>query len=93
MEDKPQCEIGMIGLGVMGRNLLLNMADQQFSVAGYDIDSSKINFLIEEAQKRDIFASSDIHAFINALRQPRAIILLVPAGAPVDAVIKNYYLI
>ncbi len=89
MTNKPQCEIGMVGLGVMGRNLLLNMADHKFTVAGYDNDASKADSLRHESQKRDVHATNDIQEFVQWLRRPRAIILLVPAGAPVDSVIKD----
>lgn len=82
-------EIGMVGLGVMGRNLLLNMADHGFSVAGYDKDLTKVAALKQEAENRDIHGASDIKEFIDLLRRPRAVMLLVPAGAPVDAVIKE----
>src|SRR5665648_9378 len=81
--------IGMVGLGVMGRNLLLNMADHGFSVAGYDIDPTKVEALRKEAEKRDIHCTGDLQEFISNLHKPRSIILLVPAGAPVDSVIKD----
>jgi 6-phosphogluconate dehydrogenase len=83
-----QCEIGMVGLGVMGRNLLLNMADHGFSVAGYDNDAKQAGHLTQESQGRDIHATTDIKEFVSWLRAPRAIVLLVPAGAAVDAVIN-----
>lgn len=89
MTNKSHCEIGMVGLGVMGRNLLLNMADHGFSVAGLDNDLKQVNNLRQESEQRSIHATIDIKEFIQLLRRPRAIILLVPAGAPVDAVIKN----
>ena len=82
-------EIGMIGLGVMGRNLLLNMADHGFSVAGYDKDSIKVEALREESKERDVSGAVDIEEFIGLLRPPRAVIMLVPAGAPVDSVIND----
>jgi 6-phosphogluconate dehydrogenase len=82
-------EIGMVGLGVMGRNFLLNMADHGFSVAGYDKDLAKVAALREEAQQLDARGAADIKEFIALLRRPRAIMLLVPAGAPVDSVIKD----
>jgi 6-phosphogluconate dehydrogenase len=82
-------EIGMVGLGVMGRNLLLNMADHGFSVAGYDNDPDKVEALRKEAEKRDIHCTGSLQEFILSLRSPRAIILLVPAGAPVDSVINE----
>jgi len=84
-----QHEIGMIGLGVMGRNLLLNMAEHDFSVAGYDKDPSKVEALRKEAEKRDIHCTTNLQEFISGLRLPRTIILLVPAGAPVDSVINE----
>jgi 6-phosphogluconate dehydrogenase len=82
-------DIGMVGLGVMGRNLLLNMADHGFSVAGYDRDKSKVAALLKESEKQNIQSAEEINEFINLLRVPRAIMLLVPAGAPVDAVINE----
>jgi 6-phosphogluconate dehydrogenase len=87
--DQQQCEIGMIGLGVMGRNFLLNMADHEHSVAGYDKDAAKTAELRKEAENRAIAGASDIAGFIGLLRRPRAIMLLVPAGPPVDSVIGD----
>ena len=86
---KQQCEIGMIGLGVMGRNFLLNMADHGFYVAGYDKDPAKVAALNQEAKKRDAVGTENLKEFIALLRSPRAVMLLVPAGAPVDSVIKD----
>jgi 6-phosphogluconate dehydrogenase len=92
MENKNlrhQYEIGMVGLGVMGRNLLLNMADNGFSVAGYDNDPVKVEALKKEIEKRDIHCTGNLLDFISNLRLPHAVILLVPAGAPVDSVINE----
>lgn len=80
----------MVGLGVMGRNLLFNMADNGYSVAGYDKDMSKVKALTEEADGNDIYSTGDLKDFIGKLRSPRAIMMLVPAGPPVDAVIKEF---
>ena len=82
-------EIGMVGLGVMGRNLLLNMADHGYSVAGYDKDVSKVAALRQEAQHRDIRGAETVLEFVSLLRVPRAVMMLVPAGTPVDAVIHD----
>ena len=84
-----QLEIGMVGLGVMGRNLLLNMADHGHSVAGYDKDAAKVAALRQEAENRDIRGAADIKEFIGLLRKPRAVMMLVPAGPPVDSVIND----
>ena len=89
MNLKHEYEIGMVGLGVMGRNLLLNMADHGFSVAGYDNDPAKVEALRTEAHGRDIYCTGYLREFITSIRKPRAIILLVPAGAPVDMVINE----
>jgi 6-phosphogluconate dehydrogenase len=82
-------EIGMVGLGVMGRNLVLNMADQGFSVAGYDKDPAKVKALRQEAEQRDARGAADIKEFIALLRRPCAVMMLVPAGTPVDSVIGD----
>lgn len=81
---------GIVGLGVMGRNLLLNMADNGYAVAGLDLDQEKADSLQAEAQKdHHIYATVQPEAFVKSLEQPRAIMLLVPAGAPVDGVIQT----
>ena len=82
-------EIGMIGLGVMGRNMLLNMADHGFPVAGYDKDPGKVEALQKESAGNDIHAVANIKDFIGLLRRPRAVMMLVPAGPPVDSVIGD----
>ncbi len=79
----------MVGLGVMGRNLVLNMADHGFSVAGYDKDEAKVVALRKESAERKVIGAANINDFIALLRKPRAIMMLVPAGAPVDSVIKD----
>ena len=88
-QPQQQYEIGMVGVGVMGRNFLLNMADHGHSVAGYDKDATKVAALRREAENRDIRGAANIKRFIALLRKPRAIMMLVPAGAPVDSVIKD----
>ena len=84
-----EAEIGMIGLGVMGCNLVLNMADHGFAVAGYDRDPAKAAALNQASGSPKIHGTADLPGFIAALRRPRAIMLLVPAGRPVDAVIAE----
>jgi 6-phosphogluconate dehydrogenase len=90
MTNTPQqYEIGMVGLGVMGRNLLLNMSDHHFSTAGYDKDAAKVAALRQESKDRPIRGAADVKEFIGLLRRPRAVMMLVPAGPPVDSVIKD----
>ncbi|CAN5914393.1 NADP-dependent phosphogluconate dehydrogenase [soil metagenome] len=82
-------EYGMIGLGTMGRNLLLNMSDHGYSVAGFDKNEKQVKALEEEGKEKKILATTDLEKFINALQLPRTIILLVPAGKIVDEVIRE----
>lgn len=83
-------DFGIVGLGVMGRNLLLNMADHDFAVAGLDLDTVKASSLEQEAgSKHTIKATTDVAAFVALIQQPRAIMLLVPAGKPVDSAIQS----
>ena len=81
--------IGMVGLGVMGRNLLLNMAEHKFNVAGYDKDPKKVALLRSEASGLSVQAAEDVKSFVDLLEIPRAIMLLVPAGPIVDNVIRD----
>ena len=80
---------GMIGLGVMGRSLLLNMADHGFAVAGHDKDAAKVASLNDEAGDLAVKGFGDVKEFIQSLTTPRAIMMLVPAGKIVDAVIEE----
>src|SRR5690606_12166058 len=83
-------DFGMVGLGVMGRNLLLNMADHNFSVVGLDLDAEKILTLEKEASKEHLLkGTNSTEEFTKLLKRPRAIMLLVPAGKPVDMVIES----
>ncbi len=88
--SKNGCDLGLIGLGVMGRNFLLNIADHGFSVAGYDLDGEKAKRLEQEkSPDHDIRPAGNLAGFIDELKRPRAVMLLVPAGDPVDTVLKE----
>lgn len=82
-------DIGMIGLGVMGRNFALNLAAKGVSVVGYDLDTEKQKALGAEAGKLPARSFADLPELIAALKTPKRIMLLVPAGPPVDNVIKS----
>jgi 6-phosphogluconate dehydrogenase len=83
-------DFGVVGLGVMGRNLLLNMADHKFAVAGLDLDAEKASALATEAKPdQDAKGTTSAEEFVGMLRKPRAIMLLVPAGKPVDSAIAS----
>ena len=83
-------DVGMIGIGVMGANLVLNIADQGFSVVAYDAAAEKTReFIQKEVGNRKIKAAGTLRELAGLLRRPRAVLLLVPAGTPVDAVIGD----
>jgi len=87
---KQECDIGLIGLGVMGRNFVLNMADHDFSVAVYNRTTEKTKeFMENEVGSRDIRAGYSLEECVGLLRRPRAVIILVSAGPAVDAVIDE----
>ena len=83
-------DFGLVGLGVMGRNFILNVADNGFTAFGNDLDDEKVSALIEEGGNPDkVNATTDAKVFVKALSKPRKIMLLVPAGKIVDAVIES----
>ncbi len=91
-------DFGMIGLGTMGRNLVLNIADHGFSVAGLDKDQAKVDTLHHEAAEgvskvtgktRIVQGTTSMADFIASLTKPRRVMMLVPAGGAVDAVIAD----
>lgn len=83
-------DFGMIGLGVMGSNLLLNMADHGFAVIGYDKNRDKTNLFESSATKNTIVKGvNTLQEMIDTLKIPRKIMMLVPAGKPVDSVIGD----
>lgn len=83
-------DFGLVGLGVMGRNFILNVADHGFTAFGNDLDAEKVNSLIAEGGDLEkVNASTDAKVFVGALARPRKIMLLVPAGTIVDAVIEH----
>ncbi|HXG08551.1 MAG TPA: NADP-dependent phosphogluconate dehydrogenase [Gemmataceae bacterium] len=87
--DPQGYDLGMVGLGVMGRNLLLNMADHGYAVAGLDTNPDKVQALKTEGAGKKVDATTSAADFLAMLRRPRAVMLLVPAGRPVDAVIET----
>lgn len=86
----PSGDIGLIGLAVMGQNLILNAADHGFTVVAYNRTVSKVDeFLENEAKGKSIIGAHSIAELCANLKRPRRIIILVKAGAPVDAFIQQ----
>jgi 6-phosphogluconate dehydrogenase len=89
MKTMSAYDFGMIGLGTMGRNLLLNMADHGVAGAGFDKDAAKGTLLEQEANGATVKGFNDIASFVQSLKMPRSIMMLVPAGSIVDSVIEE----
>ncbi len=88
MTENKKYKFGMIGLGTMGCNLLLNIADHGFSAAGYDKGEDKVSKL-NQFGHAGVKGFNDIKVFIQNLESPRALMMLVPAGKIVDSVIAE----
>jgi 6-phosphogluconate dehydrogenase len=83
-----QCDIGLIGLAVMGENLVLNMASKGFSVAAFNRTFEVTEkFAAGRAKGKTITPTRTLEEFIGALKHPRKAMIMVKAGAPVDSVI------
>jgi 6-phosphogluconate dehydrogenase len=82
-------DIGVIGLAVMGQNLILNMHDRGFTVAAYNRTTSKVDeFLAKEAKGTRVVGARSIEELVAALKPPRRIMLMVQSGKPVDEFIE-----
>jgi 6-phosphogluconate dehydrogenase len=87
---EPQADIGVIGLAVMGRNLILNMADHGFTVAAYNRTTERVDeFLAGEAADASVVGAYSLEDLVGVLVRPRRVMLMVRAGDPVDATIDN----
>jgi len=82
-------KIGVVGLGVMGRNLALNMERNGFPVAGYDLDAQKTNAWLAESTGKAVLGAKTPDELMAALEEPRRLLLMVPAGAAVDSAIAH----
>ncbi len=88
--DDAQFDFAIVGLGVMGSNLLLNLADHGYAVLGYDNNPNKTTALEKQAlANTKVKGVNTVHELVQLLKVPRKIMMLVPAGKPVDDVINN----
>ena len=84
------CDIGLIGLAVMGQNLVLNMNDHGFKVAVFNRTVSKVDdFLAVEAKGTEVVGAHSIAEFVSLLKRPRRLMLMVKAGSTVDEMIEH----
>ena len=83
-----QCDIGLIGLGVMGENLALNMESKGFSVAVFNRTTEVTEkFVAERGQGKKYKRTRTLEEFVGAVKKPRIAMMMVKAGPPVDSVI------
>jgi len=88
------CDFGLIGLAVMGQNLVLNVERNGFSVAVYNRTAARTEeFMAGPAQGKNIRPSYTLEEFVGSLKRPRKIMIMVKAGAPVDGVIEQLKLL
>lgn len=86
----PLYDFGMVGLGTMGRNLLLNIADHGFAAIGFDKDPTKGNLLESSATAGTMVKGvATLADMVSQLKTPRKVMMLVPAGPAVDSVIND----
>jgi len=87
---KEQSDIGLIGLAVMGENLILNMANHGYTVTAYNRSTDKVeNFVNGRAKGLSIRGAFSVQELVDSLAKPRKIMLMVKAGPAVDAVIEQ----
>lgn len=85
-----QADIGLVGLAVMGQNLVLNMNDHGYTVAVFNRTTSKVDdFLAGPAKGTKVIGTHDIKEFVSKLKRPRRVMLMVKAGDAVDAFIEQ----
>src|SRR5689334_5680690 len=90
MSTTDSAQIGVTGLAVMGRNLARNLARNGYRVALHNRSPERTRSLVAEHGHEGTFvASESLPDFVNSLERPRAIIIMVKAGAPTDAVIDE----
>lgn len=88
--QQAKADIGLIGLAVMGQNLILNMNDHGFVVCAFNRTTEKVDeFLKKEAKGTKVIGAHSLEEFVSKLKTPRRIVLLVKAGEPVDSFINK----
>jgi 6-phosphogluconate dehydrogenase len=86
--NETACDVGIAGLGSIGCNLALNIANHGYSVAAYDRDEMALGALRLKIEGRSIEAANSLSEFVSLLRVPRTVMILLPAGPPIGGVIN-----
>ncbi len=89
MSTSPAMSLGLVGLGVMGENLALNFESKGFSVCGFDLDAGRRERFARRTEGLQARCADSLPALVASLEVPRRILLMVPAGSAVDAVLQE----
>src|ERR1700759_5575866 len=88
--SEANCDIGLIGLAVMGQNLVLNMNDHGYKVAVFNRTVSKVDdFIANEAKGTQVVGAHSIEELVQSLKRPRRVMMMVKAGDTVDQTIAH----
>lgn len=92
-KSKRHSEFGLIGLGVMGKSLALNILDNGFSLSVYNRSEGSEKYIVSEFisgnQSKDVLGFKDLKSFVLSIERPRKILLMIKAGKPVDHVLDE----
>ena len=86
---KDRSDFGLVGLAVMGQNLVLNIVSRGFQVSVYNRTAETTQDFVARNPGRQILPTASLQAFVESLARPRRIMLMVQAGAAVDAVLEQ----
>ena len=89
MDRTQTCQFGVIGLGAMGANFALNVAENEMTVIGVDPEIDRVNEFCQQGSSFEVTGTTSLKEFVAALEAPRKILLLVPAGKTVDTLIEE----
>ena len=85
-----KADIGLVGLAVMGENLVMNMESKGFTVAVYNRTTQKVKDFVEgRARGKNIIGAYSVEELVGVLKKPRKVMLMVKAGQPVDHFIEQ----
>jgi 6-phosphogluconate dehydrogenase len=82
-------QVGVVGVGVMGRSLALNFESKGYPVSLYDLSAEKVNEILENNKGKDLFGTTNIEEFVQSLETPRKILFMVNAGPITDKAIES----
>jgi len=88
-ENQRSAQFGVIGLAVMGRNLALNVSDQGYSIAVWNLETEDTERFVRDYGRKDIVGCNTLEKFARSLERPRRVLMMIKAGKPVDQTIEN----